>query len=133
MLAKGSFQVTMQAEPPFDDVDGVPHSRAQFDKVFSGPLQASGKVQMLAARTPIATSAGYVALERIVGTLDGKSGSFSVVHVGLMDRGARSLEITVVPDSGTGELSRIRGKMDIQIVSGEHLYELDYSFDDSAV
>jgi hypothetical protein len=72
MKFKGTFEVTMQGEPPFDVHEGVSLSRASFDKKFAGPLQATSKVQMLAARTPVNDSAGYVAIERIVGTLDGK-------------------------------------------------------------
>jgi hypothetical protein len=126
---KGTFEITMQAEPPFDDVGGVTLSRASFDKRLSGPLEATSKVHMLAARTPVADSAGYVAVERITGTLEGRSGSFVVLQRGVMTRGARSLEITIVPDSGTGDLAGIAGKMDIEIVSGQHHYTLEYAFD----
>jgi hypothetical protein len=127
MIAKGSFEVAMKAEPPYDTVDGVTLSRASFDKHFWGPLEATSQVQMLAARTAIETSAGYVAIERISGTLEGRRGTFVVVHTGLMARGTPSLSITIVPDSGTGELSGISGRMAIQIVEGKHFYELDYS------
>jgi len=117
----------MQAEPPYDVEASVSLGRASFDKRFAGPLDATSKVQMLAARTPIDNSAGYVALERIVGTVEGKRGSFVVLHTGLMTRGERTLSIVVVPDSGTGELAGIAGKMDIQIVDGQHHYTLDYT------
>lgn len=124
MIVKGTFEITRESEPPYDDADGVALSRARFAKTFAGPLQATSTVEMLAARTPEATSAGYVALERITGTVDGRRGSFVVLHRGVLDRGERSLEITIVPDSGTGELAGIRGTMDIQIVDGQHHYEL---------
>ena len=128
MKFTGTFEVSMQGEPPFDVHEGVSLSRASFDKKFTGPLQATSKVQMLAARTAVNDSAGYVAVERIVGTLDGKGGSFVVVHTGLMNRGARSLTIHIVPDSGTEALAGIRGTMNIEIVAGQHHYEVDCEF-----
>ncbi len=126
MHVKGTFEVKMSAEPPYDVVDGVSLSRATFDKRFAGPLDATSKVQMLAARTPVEGSAGYVAIERVTGTLDGKRGTFVLQHTGVMTRGAPSLTVTVVPDSGTGALAGISGRMDIRIVDGQHFYELDY-------
>jgi hypothetical protein len=127
MIVTGTFEITMQAEPPFDTVEGVSLSRASFTKRFSGAIEGTSQVQMLASRTPVENSAGYVAIERIVGALEGRSGSFVVLQRGVMTRGARALDITIVPDSGTGELAGIAGKMDIQIVLGEHRYELDYT------
>jgi hypothetical protein len=126
MTAKGSFEVTMSGEPPYEIIDGVSLSRVTFEKKFEGPLDATSKVAMVAARTKIETSAGYVAAERIIGTLEGKPGTFVLVHVGLMTRGAPSLQIAIVPDSGTGELAGISGRMDIQIVEDKHFYELEY-------
>lgn len=127
MNVTGNFEIKMSGEPPYSELEGVTLGRASFEKVFSGPLTGSSTVQMLAARTPVTNSAGYVALERIEATLDGRQGSFVVVHTGLMTRGERSLTISIVPDSGTGELSGIAGSMDIQIVEGKHHYELNYS------
>jgi hypothetical protein len=127
MSVKGTFEITMAAEPPYSTVEGVSLSRARFDKVFSGPLSGKSEVNMLAARTADPGSAGYVATERIEGTVDGKTGSFVVLHTGVMDAGARSLAIVIVPGSGTGELAGITGRMDIQIVDGQHFYELDYT------
>ncbi len=127
MIANGTFEVKMTGEPPYEVVDGVSLSRASFDKRFSGPLSGTSQVAMLAARTKVADSAGYVALERIVGQVEGKAGSFVVVHVGLMNHGAQSLTITIVPDSGTGELAGISGQMTIRIEAGQHYYALDYT------
>lgn len=127
MNAKGTFEIEMSGEPPYDTVEGVSLSRARFDKTFSGPLAATSQVEMLAARTPVEGSAGYVAIERIDGVLEGKRGTFVVMHVGVMNRGERSLEIRIVPDSGTGELAGIAGRMDIQIVAGQHHYEIEYT------
>ena len=127
MIVKGTFEVTMQGEPPYETVEQVPFARASFDKRFSGPLEATGKVHMLSARTAESASAGYVALERITGTLDGKRGTFALVHLGLMDRGKSSLTVSIVPDSGTGELKGISGSMTIDIIERQHHYTLDWS------
>lgn len=127
MHATGTFEVTATLEPPYDDVDGVTLARASFKKQFSGPLTATSTVQFLGARTPTPGSAGYAALERITGTLDGRAGSFVVVHLGLMTRGEQSLTIRIVPDSGTGELVGIAGTMSIQIVDGQHHYTIDWT------
>jgi hypothetical protein len=116
----------MIPEPPYSTADGITLGRARIEKTFEGPLTATGEVQMTSARCP-ESSAVYVAIERIEGTLDGKRGSFVAHHVGLSDRGAHSLSIAIVPDSGTGDLRGIRGTIGIQIVDGKHLYELDYS------
>lgn len=127
MQAKGSFEVDLHREPPFDTADGVALSRASVDKHFSGALQGTSKAQMLSAVTPTQGSAAYVAVERIEGTLDGKRGTFVAVHTGVMNRGTPSLTIHIVADSGTGELSGIAGKMSIQIVEGRHFYEMEYT------
>jgi hypothetical protein len=127
MIVKGLFDVTMHPEPPYDTVDGVALGRASLDKRFTGPLDATSVGNMIGARTPVAGSAGYVAIERVTGTLDGKRGTFVLQHVGTMTKGGHSLAVTVVPDSGTGELVGLSGRMDIQIVDGKHHYELEYA------
>jgi hypothetical protein len=127
MPVKGTFEISMRAEPPYDALEGVELGRASIDKRFAGPLEAISQVQMLSARTPTAGSAAYVAVERIRGSLAGREGSFVVIHTGLMTRGAPHLTITIVPDSGTGQLSGIAGSMAIEIVEGQHFYALDYS------
>ena len=126
MIAKGTFEISMAAEPPYEIIDGVSLGRATFEKKFEGPLDATSKVAMLAARTKVENSAGYVAAERIIGTLDGKPGTFVLLHLGIMTRGAPSLTTVVAPNSGTGQLAGISGRMDIQIVEGKHFYELEY-------
>ena len=131
MKSSGTFEVKMTGEPPYDERAGVTLGRASFAKTFAGPLTATSTVQMLAARGPIANSAGYVALERIVGELDGHAGSFVVVHMGLMNRGQQSLTIRIVPDSGTDGLTGIAGVMTIDIVSGQHNYTIDYTMEES--
>jgi hypothetical protein len=125
MQVKGKFEVTPQSEPPYDTVEGIVLGRASVDKRFFGPLEATGKVHMLGVRTP-AGSAAYVALERITGQLEARSGSFVVTHVGGMNKSGMSLAIAIVPDSGTGELVGISGSMHIEIIDGQHFYELTY-------
>jgi hypothetical protein len=97
------------------------------DKQFHGGLEATSKGVMLAAMTAVKGSAGYVAIEKVSGTLGGRSGTFVLQHSGIMNRGAPQLIITIVPDSGTGELAGIAGKMAINIVEGKHFYEFDYT------
>lgn len=116
----------MTAEPPFDVVDGVALARARFDKRFEGPLDASSVVHMLSCLDSAQTSGGYSAIERVTGRLSGKAGSFVLQHTGVMDAGRPSLVVSVVPNSGTGELLGLRGRMDIRIEAGQHFYELDF-------
>ncbi|MDX2011158.1 MAG: DUF3224 domain-containing protein [Myxococcaceae bacterium] len=123
----GTFDITMQAEPPFDTRDGMLLGRTRFDKTFHGPLSGTSVVHMTSVRTPTPTSAGYVAIERIEGSLEGRAGSFCALHLGVLDRGAQSLRVTIVPDSGTGALTGISGELRIRQVDGQHHYELDYA------
>jgi hypothetical protein len=97
------------------------------DKQIHGDLEATSKGQMLAFTTEIKGSAGYVAMERVTGTLQGHTGSFVLQHNATMNRGVPQLSITVVPDSGTGELTGLTGKFDIQISDGKHSYTFDYT------
>jgi hypothetical protein len=129
MIVKGTFEVQPQFEPPYEEIDGVSLGRATFGKTYEGPLQALGTVQMLAVRTPVPGSAVYVAVERVDGELDGKRGTFVLAHRGLMTRGTPSLDVTIAPDSGTGELRGISGKMKIDIIEKKHFYELEYGFE----
>jgi hypothetical protein len=130
MIAKGSFDITMHPEPPYDVADGVTLARVRFDKQFTGPLDATSEVNMIGARTPVDGSAGYVAIERVKGTLEGKRGTFVLQHAGVMTRGTLSLSVTVVPDSGTDRLKGLSGRMAIQILEGKHFYEFDYEVGD---
>ncbi|MBS0450983.1 MAG: DUF3224 domain-containing protein [Proteobacteria bacterium] len=125
-IAKGSFAVDMKPLPEPDVADGVTLGRMSLNKRFDGDLAATGQGQMLTAMTAVQGSAGYVAIERVTGTLHGKSGSFVFQHTGTMTRGAQQLSITVVPDSGTGELAGIAGAFRIQIIEGKHFYEFEY-------
>jgi hypothetical protein len=122
MLASGTFEVKMT---PQESASGV--GRLSLDKQFQGGLEGTSKGEMLAVGTATEGSAGYVAMEQVTGTLDGRTGSFALQHSGTMTRGAPQLSVTVVPDSGTGQLIGLSGKMTINIVDGKHLYEFDYT------
>jgi len=117
----------MSPQAPDDPAADPTPGRLLIDKQYHGDLQASAKGQMLAARTGVKDSAGYVAIERVNGTLHGRSGSFVLQHSGTMTRGAQELSITVVPDSGTGQLAGLAGKLTITIAEGKHSYEFDYT------
>jgi hypothetical protein len=125
--ASGTFEVKIIPQAPEANVGDPTVGRMALDKTFSGDLEAASKGQMLAVRTEIQGSAGYVAMERVTGTLHGQSGTFALQHSGTMNRGAPQLIITVVPDSGTGELAGIAGTMTITISGGKHSYDLDYT------
>ena len=101
--------------------------RMSIAKQFHGALEANSSGEMLSAVTEVKGSAGYVAMERVSGILDGRSGTFVLQHSGTMARGAQQLSITVVPDSGTGQLTGLTGNMSIRIVDGDHFYDFDYT------
>jgi len=128
MIARGAFDVTATPQRQ-DDTAGGPFGRLFLDKQFRGDLQGSSKGQMLAARTPVEESGAYVAFELVTGALNGKPGSFILQHRGTMRKGVYSMDVTVVPDSGSGELSGIRGAMKIIIEGRRHSYELEYAFE----
>lgn len=129
MHAKGTFEVKLMPQAPDDSSDSAV-SRMTIDKQFQGDLQGVSKGQMLAHRTATEGSAGYVAMEQVNGKLKGRSGTFVLQHFGIMDRGKQQLTLTVVPDSGTGELKGLSGSMKIIIESGKHFYEFDCSLND---
>lgn len=132
--ASGTFEVKVL--PQMDQhaggviADSGTVGRMSLDKHFDGDLQATSRGQMLAVHGDIKGSAGYVAMERVIGTLHGRSGSFALQHSGTMTRGVPQLLITVVPDSGTGELIGLAGTLAINIVDGKHFYEFDYTLED---
>lgn len=125
-VATGTFQVRMQpvafegAEPEWN------FGRFLLDKEIAGDLVATTRGQMISAGSAVKGSAGYVAVERVTGTLQGKRGSFVLLHTGIMNRGTPSLSIVVIPDSGTGELVGIEGEFAIRIDGGQHAYEFTY-------
>ena len=121
--ATGSFDVKLAPQP--SDAPGL--GRLSLDKEFHGDLTGSSKGEMLAIRTATPNSAGYVAMETVTGTLLGRTGTFSLQHTGIMNRGAPTLNVTVVPDSGTGDLTGLAGTMQIIVEGKEHQYIFEYS------
>lgn len=126
MQAKGEFEVKRIPQEELEIGDGATVGHSRFDKRFLGPLDATSVVHMLAVMSPVQGSGAYVAMERIHGSLDGRRGSFFAQHNGIMDRGKPSLDLTVVPDTGTDELTGLRGRIAIDIVDGRHYYTFDY-------
>lgn len=124
--AAGAFDVTVTPLPTEAGIGDESIGRMSLSKQFHGDLQATALGQMLATRTPTPGSAAYVALDRVSGTLHGRAGSFSLQHSGTMDRGAPTLDIMIVPDSGSEGLTGISGRLRIRIDEGRHFYELDY-------
>jgi hypothetical protein len=129
--ATGTFEVKVNPEPPEDKAEGSTLGRMSLDKQFHGDIEGTSKGQMLTAGTDVKGSAGYVAIERVTGTLNGRKGSFVLQHSGTMSKGALQLSITVVPDSATGELVGLAGKMTIIIAEGKHSYDFEYSLPDA--
>ena len=125
--AHGTFDVTLAPQTPSDPSEGAV-GRMTIDKQFHGDLIASSKGEMLAIKSGSVTdSVGYVAMEKVTGALQGRKGSFALQHSGTMNRGAQSLTLTVVPDTGSGELAGISGAMKITITDGKHFYDFDYT------
>ena len=124
--ASGTFDVTLTPQAPSDDTLAATVGRLTIDKQFHGGLEGVSKGEMLTAMTDVDGSAGYVAIEAVSGTLDGRTGTFVLQHSGTMNRGTPQLSITVVPDSGTGQLEGITGTMTIEIAGETHAYDFAY-------
>jgi hypothetical protein len=124
--AKGPFDVATKPVEQ-DKGEGSTLGRFSLDKTYHGALEATGKGEMLTVGTDVPGSAAYVATERVAGTLDGKAGSFALVHRGAMRGEDRSMTIDIVPDSGAGALKGITGRLIITVVDGKHFYELEYA------
>jgi hypothetical protein len=120
---RGEFEVKLT--PRDGAADGL--GRMGIEKKYSGPLDASACGEMLTASTVVDGSAGYVAVERVDGSLEGREGTFVLQHSATLTRGAPQLSIGVVPDSGTGELVGLVGRMKIEITGGKHFYVLEYT------
>jgi hypothetical protein len=125
--ATGTFDVSVLPIATEDKVDTGGFSRLSIDKRFSGDLQATSRGQMVAAMTAVEGSGAYVAFERVTGTLSGRRGAFILQHSGTMGHGASEMRVTVVPDSGTGELTGLAGTMKVIIEGGKHSYEFEYT------
>ncbi len=130
--AKGRFDVKMNPENVSVVAQASGLGRLSLDKKFHGDLEASSQGEMLAFRSAVQGSAGYVAMETVTGSLQGRHGSFVLQHSSTMTRGLPSQSITVVPDSGTGSLAGLAGSLLITISNGEHFYEFDYSLPETA-
>ena len=123
--ARGTFEVKLS---PQDQGADMPLARMTIDKEFQGDLVGTSKGQMLtASSSSVKNSAGYVAIEKVTGTLNGRRGSFYLQHNATMTRGVGDLTIIVIPDSGTDQLVGLRGKMNIIIAEGKHSYEFEYT------
>ena len=125
--AAGTFEVKLSPKCLRAGTGDPPLGRMLIDKQFHGDLEGTSQGQMLTGMTSVKGSAGYVAIERVSGKLQGRSGTFVLQHSGTMTRGVPQLSITVVPDSGTGELAGLTGNMTIEIADGKHSYEFDYA------
>ena len=127
-IVTGQFTVALA---PLDGYakgqNGINLGRMSIDKTFTGKLNASSQGEMLSAMTPVQGSAGYVAIEQVIGELEGKKGSFVLQHFGTMDKGQDSLILTVISDSGTDELEGLSGSMKIRIEDGVHYYDFQYT------
>jgi hypothetical protein len=121
--ASGTFEVTIAPQAGYSDSVG----RMSIDKQFTGDLVGTSTGEMLAVMSGVEGSAGYVAMERVTGTLHGRRGTFALQHAGLMDRGRPNLMVTVVPDSGTDELTGLAGSMMIIVEGKRHSYQFDYT------
>jgi Protein of unknown function (DUF3224) len=123
----GTFDVKLAPQAQDEGPSGGSLGRMTIDKQFKGDLEGTSKGEMLTGMTGVKESAGYVAIERVTGTLGGRRGTFMLQHHGLMTRGAQNLTIIVVPDSGTEDLVGLDGKMTIRIDGGKHFYDFEYS------
>src|ERR1051325_218862 len=128
--AIGTFEVKLTPQVDTDAGDAS-LGRMSIDKQFHGDLEGTSKGQMLTGMTDVKGSAGYVAMEKVIGTLKGRTGTFILQHTATMNRGVPQLSITVVPDSGTGQLTGITGIFKVIITEGKHSYEFDYTLPDA--
>ena len=123
--ASGTFEVKLTPEE--DKTGEAIVGRMTIDKQFEGDIEGTSKGLMVMTGTPVQGSAGYVALEKVTGSIKGRSGSFYLQHHGIMNRGVGELKVIVVPDSGTGDLTGLSGSFSIKIEGGKHFYDFEYS------
>jgi hypothetical protein len=131
-LAAGIFTVHLEPQPAADPTLAPQLSRLTLTKHFHGDLEAESHGEMLACATALSDSAGYVALEVVRGQLQGREGTFALQHSGLMARGQSRLAVTVVPDSGTGQLTGLNGTMLIEVREDIHSYRFEYTLGEPA-
>jgi Protein of unknown function (DUF3224) len=125
----GTFEVKITPEARQEaDEYGVGTARFSLSKTFFGGLSGNTLGTMLSVGTPAAGSAAaYVAVDRFMGAVAGKSGGFVLIHRGTMSKsGDSELEVVIAPDSGTGELVGITGTLSIEVEDGVHRYGLNY-------
>ena len=126
---KGTFDVRRTGQSVVEGAgEDANMARIRLEKTFHGALEASSVVEMTSVGTAVPGSAAYVAIEHVRGRLDGRDGSFALQHAGTMDRGTPSLSVSIVPDSGTGELDGLSGTMHIDVADGQHFYTLEFEF-----
>ncbi|AXA92526.1 DUF3224 domain-containing protein [Massilia sp. YMA4] len=125
--ASGEFDVAMVPQPVAELNAGTGIGRMTLDKRYHGALTATGQGEFLSFHGAVPTSAVYVAIEKVEGTLDGRRGGFALQHAGIMGGEHAGLRIVVAPDSGTGELTGLRGTLDIRMEQGKHFYDFEYS------
>lgn len=124
--AEGTFQVQLDVQENRGSEDAA-IGRMLISKEFQGDLEGTSKGQMLSVLTDVQGSAGYVAMERVEGILQGRRGSFVLQHSAQMHRGEPQLNINVVPDSATGELLGLTGSIEISIADSTHYYTFTYT------
>jgi len=124
--ASGTFEVKITPQTD-DNAANAGLGRMTIDKQFHGDIEGTSKGQMLSAMSEVQGSGVYVAVEKVTGALKGRNGTFILHHTGVMTRGAPQLTITVVPDSGTGQLQGLKGTMSITIADGKHSYDFEYT------
>ncbi len=127
MHARGTFEVQITPLPADDDADAATMGRMRIDKQFSGDIIGTGKGQMITGMGTVKGSAAYSAIERVTGSVSGHSGTFMLQHTGIMHDGAQELTITIVPASGTGDLTGIAGTFTLTIEGKIHRYDLAYT------
>jgi len=130
--ASGTFEVKLTPQKADNkEAEGANIGRMSIDKHFHGDLEGTSQGEMLSSMSEVQGSGAYVAIERVSGTLHGRSGTFVFLHGGTMTRGEPKLNVSVVPDSGAGQLVGLSGTMMIKITEGKHFYEFDYRLPDT--
>ena len=131
MAAKGTFEVKLAPLETYTQAEETKIGRMSIDKTFAGDLVGTSQGEMLSGGSPAEGSAGYVAIERVTGALQDRSGSFMLQHTGTMTPTSQESTITVVPGSGTAELQGIAGTMSIEVEDGKHFYDFEYTLPSS--
>ncbi len=129
-VANARFAIKNWDEKPYSEGPELPKmTRAAVTKTFTGDLAGDGQVEYLMMYRADA-SATFVGLERIVGTLAGKTGSFVLQRTGVFENGAAKESYFVIAGSGTGELRGLRGEGASAVGHGmEHPFTLTYEFE----